>query len=150
MYPEINLVAQSGIVKWPSLKYNAKGQPEFRFTLAKAGTYPWSMPCCAIGHTAEKLASDLDEGMAVLISAAELCYRKRLVKGAEVSRMEVLVWHAQVGQSAQDDSIPGGSVFLEGVDEIVAHRGDERVPATKGRPPRPNNYVGKASALRGA
>jgi hypothetical protein len=98
MYPEINLVAQSGIVRWPSLKYNAEGQPEFRFTLAKSGPYPWSMPCCAIGHTAEKLAGDLDEGMPVLISAAELCYRKRVTSTGEVSRMEILVWHAQVGQ----------------------------------------------------
>jgi hypothetical protein len=62
-------------------------------------TYPWSMPCCAIGHTAEKLAGDLDEGMPVLISAAELCYRKRDTKAGEVSRMEILVWHAQVGQA---------------------------------------------------
>ena len=90
MYPEINLVAQSGVVKWPSLKYNAKGQPEFHFVLAKSGAYAWSMPCCAIGHTAEKLAGDLDEGMPVLISAAELCYRKRDTKAGEVSRMEIL------------------------------------------------------------
>ena len=54
------------------------------FTLAKAGAYAWSMPCCAIGHTAEKLAGDLDEGMPVLISAAELCYRKRATKSGEI------------------------------------------------------------------
>ncbi len=141
MYPEINLVAQSGIVRWPVLRYNEKGSPEFRFTLAKSGAYPWSIPCCAVGHTAEKLAGDLDEGMPIIISAAELCYRKRQTKAGEVSRMEILVWRVQVGHPdvarvAQDEHTAPGEDDSTSAGAIVEPEPTERATATKARRPR--------------
>ena len=49
----VNVVVQSGVVKWPSLKYGSNGQPEFRFVLFREtesaqGTFGLSIPCCAV------------------------------------------------------------------------------------------------------
>jgi hypothetical protein len=65
----VNVVVQSGTVKWPSLKYGTNGQPEYRFTLyretqnAEGHTFPLSIPCCAVAGTAERLASETDEAV---------------------------------------------------------------------------------------
>jgi hypothetical protein len=92
----INVVLQSGIVKNPALRYSPDGKPEFRFTLLQQdGDWPLYLPCCAVGSTAERLASELDEDMAVVISSAKLCYRKRGTKAGEQSRMEILVWSVE-------------------------------------------------------
>ena len=46
----INAVIQSGIVKWPALRYDGNSRPEFRFTLyretqnAEGQTFPLSIP----------------------------------------------------------------------------------------------------------
>jgi hypothetical protein len=102
----INAVIQSGIVKWPGLKYGTDGKPEFRFTLtrpyqkASGDTGESGYPCCAIGAMAEKLAADLDEGMFVVVTVGELCYRKRQTKAGEMSRLEILVWRVQVGDAS--------------------------------------------------
>jgi single-stranded DNA-binding protein len=108
----INAVIQSGIVKWPALRYDAGPRPEFRFVLYRetqntdGQTFALSIPCCAVGATAEKLAGELDEGMFVVVTVGELVYRKRQTKHGEVSRLEILVWRVQMG----DASVPNGAV----------------------------------------
>jgi single-stranded DNA-binding protein len=106
MNVDINVVVQSGIVRYPALRYNEHGKPEFRFVLTRTTqgpdghTFTLSIPCCAVAGTAEKLAGDLDEGMSIVITAGELVYRKRDTKEGEKSRLEILVWRAQVERSA--------------------------------------------------
>lgn len=65
----INAVIQSGTVKWPALRYDVSGKPEFRFVLyremqnAEGQTFLLSIPCCSPGATGERLATELDEGV---------------------------------------------------------------------------------------
>ena len=53
----VNAVLQSGTVKWPGLRYDGNGRPEFRFVLyretanAEGQTFPLSIPCCSPGAT---------------------------------------------------------------------------------------------------
>jgi hypothetical protein len=43
------------------------------------------------------LAGEIDEGMHILISVGELCYRKcQTQKHGEISRLEILVWRVQI------------------------------------------------------
>jgi hypothetical protein len=35
MNVDINVVVQSGVVRYPSLRYNEQGKPEFRFVLTR-------------------------------------------------------------------------------------------------------------------
>jgi hypothetical protein len=101
----VNVVVQSGIVKWPSLKYGPNGSPEYRFTLyretqnAEGQTFPLSIPCCAVSGTAERLASETDEGDFIVVTQGELVYRRRDTKDGEKSRLEILVWRVQKGES---------------------------------------------------
>ncbi len=98
----VNLVVQDGIVKSPSLKYDSQSRPELRFTLQQTeyatDGKPWTSywPCCAAGSTAERLASEIDDGQHILITSGKLCYRKRTTKLGEASRMEILVWTVDV------------------------------------------------------
>jgi single-stranded DNA-binding protein len=102
----INVVVQSGIVKWPALRYGTDGKPEFRFVLyretqnAEGQTFPLSIPCCAVSETAERLATELDEGDFVVVTQGELVYRKRDTKDGEKSRLEILVWRVQKDNAA--------------------------------------------------
>jgi single-stranded DNA-binding protein len=95
----INLVVQDGVVKSLSLKYDAEGKPEARWTLQQTAYatdgQAWQLwlPCCASGKAAERLATELEDGMHIVITNGRLCYRKRGTKaGGEQSRLEVLVW----------------------------------------------------------
>jgi hypothetical protein len=60
MSVNINVVVQSGIVKWPALRYDGNGRPKFRFTLyretanADGQVFPLSIPCCSPGGTGER------------------------------------------------------------------------------------------------
>lgn len=89
----VNIVVQDGVVKSPSLKYDSQSRPEFRFTLVQMEKdWPLYLPCCAVGGTAERLASQIDDGQHILVTSGKLCYRKRQTKAGEQSRMEILVW----------------------------------------------------------
>jgi hypothetical protein len=109
----INVVVQSGIVKWPALRYGSDGRPEYRFVLyretqnADGLTFPLSIPCCAVSSTAERLASELDEGDFIVVTHGELCYRRRDTKEGEKSRLEILVWGVQVGEVAHAEVSAG-------------------------------------------
>jgi single-stranded DNA-binding protein len=107
----VNVVVQSGIVKWPSLKYGPTDSPEYRFTLyretqnADGQTFPLSIPCCAVSGTAERLASETDEGDFIVVTQGELVYRKRDTKDGEKSRLEILVWRVQKGEPLAEASV---------------------------------------------
>jgi hypothetical protein len=138
----INVVVQSGVVKWPALRYDAHSRPEFRFVLYRetqntdGQTFALSIPCCAVGATAEKLASEVDEGMFVMVTVGELVYRKRQTKQVEVSRLEILVWRVQIG----DAWLPGAPVAAraetDAGPESSAPVGIFDTPAPKSRKPR--------------
>jgi single-stranded DNA-binding protein len=89
----VNLVLASGRVQSLALKYATDGKPELRFTLDQEenGFHLW-LPCCAFGATAERLASDLNDGDVIVITSGKLTYRKRQTKFGEQSRLEILVW----------------------------------------------------------
>jgi single-stranded DNA-binding protein len=102
---DINVVVQSGVVRFPALRYNEQGKPEFRFVLTRtSGQFTLSIPCCSVGATAEKLAGELDDGSAVVITSGELVYRKRDTRDGEKSRLEILVWRATVERAAETSS----------------------------------------------
>jgi hypothetical protein len=111
----INVVVQSGVVKWPALRYDASGKPEFRWTLARSTpgaegqTFTLSIPCCAVGVTAERLATEIDDGDFIVITQGELVYRKRDTREGEKSRLEILVWRVQKGEP----HLAGASVVTE-------------------------------------
>jgi hypothetical protein len=116
----INLVILDGLVKSPALRYDADGNPEFRFTLRQQEkSWPLYLPCCAVGSAAERLASEIDADMHIVITSGKLCYRKRETKLGEQSRMEILVWAADrltsVPQSQDERS--GSDAGQESSDE---------------------------------
>jgi hypothetical protein len=131
----VNVVVQSGLVKWPALRYDPGSRPEFRFVLyretqnADDQTFALSIPCCAVSSTAERLASEMDEGDFVVITVGELCYRKRQTRAGEVSRLEILVWRVQKGEPA----LAGASVVAETSPE-PADDPPARAESKKGRP----------------
>lgn len=141
----INAVIQSGIVKWPALRYDSGSKPEFRFVLCRetqntdGQTFALSIPCCAVGATSEKLAADLDEGMFVVVTVGELCYRKRQTKAGEMSRLEILVWRVQVG----DASVPGAAVAARAETGTTPEPSDEQ-PMPAAKPPRRRGYPKQA------
>jgi hypothetical protein len=102
----INAVIQSGTVKWPALRYDGSGKPEFRFVLyrettnADGQTFPLSIPCWSPGATGERLATELDAGDFVVVTVGELVYRRRDTKDGEKSRLEILVWRVQKDDAA--------------------------------------------------
>lgn len=102
----INVVVQSGVVKWPALRYDGVGRPEFRFVLyretqnAEGQVFPLSIPCCSPGATGERLAEELSEGDFIIVTVAELVYRRRETKEGEKSRLEILVWRVQKDDAA--------------------------------------------------
>jgi single-stranded DNA-binding protein len=113
-------VVLDGVVKGLALRYAADGKPELRFTLEQTehaiDGKPWTSywPCCALGPTAERLASELDEGQRILVSSGKLCYRKRTTKLGEQSRMEVLVWTVErLTEVTQDEREPTSETASE-------------------------------------
>jgi single-stranded DNA-binding protein len=135
----INAVIQSGTVQWPALRYDHSGKPEFRFTLvrstqgAEAQTFTMSLPCCAVGTTAERLATEVDEGDFIVVTQGELVYRKRSTKDGEKSRLEILVWRVQKGEP----NLAGASVVSEAAADTPApepKKGKPRYPKWKPAP----------------
>jgi hypothetical protein len=109
----LNLVVVDGVVKNPALRYGADGRPEFRFTLVQQeGSWPLYIPCCAMGSAAERLASEIEADMHIVITSGKLCYRKRETKLGEQSRMEILVWSverlSESPQGERSDDAEGG------------------------------------------
>jgi hypothetical protein len=93
----VNTVLLDGIVERPALRYDDQGKIEFRWTLRQTdGAFSLYIPCCASGAAAERLSGEIAEGDHLVITSGRLCYRKRQVKGAEQSRMEVLVWQVDI------------------------------------------------------
>ena len=98
----INLVVLDGVVKSLALKYDQQLRPELRFTLEQTehatDGKPWTLylPCVAVGSAAERLAGEIEDGQHIILTSAKLCYRKRTTKLGEQSRMEILVWTADV------------------------------------------------------
>jgi hypothetical protein len=94
----VNVVVQSGRVKSMALKYDSHSRPELRWTLEQTeyatDGKSWTLwlPCCASGSAAERLAGELEDGQAIVITSGKLCYRKRQTKIGEQSRLEILVW----------------------------------------------------------
>ena len=135
----IDLVVQAGVVKSPALRYDANSRPELRFTLLQTEyatdgkSWPLFIPCCAVSATAERLASELEEDMAIVITSGKLCYRKRQTKLGEQSRLEILVWGIErlstVG--AVKSSAPGE---YAGDHDTGALLPEAPGPAKKGKP----------------
>jgi single-stranded DNA-binding protein len=102
----INMVVADGIVENLSLRYDANGKSECRFTLhQEENGFPLFIPCTAVGQAAERLAGDLEDGMHIVITLGKLCYRKRsTAKLGEVSRMEVLVWSVEKLTTSPQDA----------------------------------------------
>jgi hypothetical protein len=129
----INAVMQSGIVKWPALRYDAGSRPEFRFVLyretqnADGHVFPLSIPCCSPGSAGERLAEELNEGDFVVVTVGELVYRRRETKEGEKSRLEILVWRIQ-----KDDSALSGVSATAEVPE-TASTTEPRVESKKGK-----------------
>jgi hypothetical protein len=135
MSTTINTAIQSGTVKWPALRYDGSGKPEFRFVLyrettnAEGQTFPLSIPCCSPGATGELLASELDEGDVVVITVGELVYRRRDTMDGEKSRVEILVWRVQ-----KDDT----AFATSAVSTPSAEHTEPEPPAPPPEPPRPS------------
>jgi hypothetical protein len=137
----INMTVQSGVVKSPALRYDSQSRPEFRFTLVQETEKDWPLylPCFSPGAAGERLASELEDGMAIIITSGRLSYRKRSTKAGEVSRLEILVWAADTisPQEPADRSTSGVGAAPQ---EIVAPGGSgEATVPKKGRPRYPKH-----------
>ena len=122
----INAVIQSGLVKWPALRYDGSGKPEFRFVLyrettnAEGQVFPLSIPCCSPGSTGERLAEELSEGDFVVVTVGELVYRKRETKAGEDraklrQQLETATKQAQAAIATMDARPGGMSPVLQGI-----------------------------------
>jgi hypothetical protein len=97
----VNVTVQSGVMRSPALRYDHQSRPEFRFTLDQAdGEWHLYLPCCAVGATAERLAGDLDDGVAIVITSGKLCYRKRPGSPAGTSYRDRREWCPRQHKSA--------------------------------------------------
>lgn len=138
----MNVVIVSGEVQFLALRYDAQGKPELRFTLAQEENgFHLYLPCCASGSAAERLGSELEDGMAVVITSGKLCYRKHQTQKGELSRMEVLCWTVdKLTESPQVERLdgtatlrsPGAAIVTPGCDSAAA------LPQGKGKPRYPN------------
>ncbi len=139
----ITLVVLDGTVQHLGLKYDDQARPELRWTLqqidhgadGKNWTSYW--PCTASGAMAERLAGELEDGQHIILTSGKLCYRKRTTKAGEVSRLEILVWSADVlSGSPQDQRTDTGEGDSTSAGAIVEPEPTERATATKARRPR--------------
>jgi hypothetical protein len=137
----VNVVVQSGVVKSPALRYDANSRSEFRFTLVQTEqspdgqkSWPFYLPCCAVGSAAERLAGELEEDMPIVVTSGKLCYRRRSTKLGEQSRLEILVWTVQLLSPALAgvpvDTASEPAVIPDPLDEL------SRRTVTKPRKPR--------------
>lgn len=117
----VNMTVQSGVVRSPALRYDSQSRAEFRFTLDQTeGDWHLYLPCFSPGAAGERLASELDDGMSIVITSGKLAYRNRTTKLGEQSRMEILVW---------------------AVDRLTESPQDARAEASEGDPPSPVEIV---------
>ncbi|MGH8064807.1 MAG: single-stranded DNA-binding protein [Candidatus Entotheonellia bacterium] len=90
----------------PKLSYSETGQPECRWVLAieergiNGKVYTSYIPCSAYGKAAETIAEQLDAGALVCIRDGKLKFRRTLVKGESISKLEVSCWQIQVSAQA--------------------------------------------------
>jgi single-stranded DNA-binding protein len=86
----------------PKLTYSDNGQPECRWTLAieepgaQGKMFTTFVPCSAWGKVAGTIAEQLEPGMLVCIRDGRLTFRRTLVKGEQVSTLEVSCWQVSV------------------------------------------------------
>lgn len=86
----------------PKLTYGETGQPECRWTLAieepgaQRKTFTTYVPCSAYGKAVETIAEQLEPGMLVCIRDGRLKFRRTLVKGEQVNKLEVSCWQVSV------------------------------------------------------
>jgi hypothetical protein len=105
----VNIVVLDGVAQHVALRYDEHSRPELRFTLTQVehatDGKPWTLylPCVTSGSAAERLASEIVEGQHIILTSAKLCYRKRTTKLGEQSRMEILVWTADVLSTVDPD-----------------------------------------------
>ena len=139
----VNMVVIDGEVQHLALRYDEQSRPELRFTLqatdhATDGK-PWTSywPCTASGSAAERLAGEIADGQHILVSSGKLCYRKRSTKLGEVSRLEILVWSADVLSGIDHQETLGTTApnsMSEDAALNVGHSGEpEPVPGHKAR-----------------
>src|SRR5688500_16974920 len=80
----------------------ANGQSACRWTLAieepgaQGKLFTTYIPCSAWGRTAETIAEQLEPGMLVCIRDGRLKFRRMLVKGEQVTKLEVSCWQVSV------------------------------------------------------
>ena len=131
----VNLVVASGIVKSMALRYDAASKPELRWTLTQTdGAFSLYLPCCASGAAAERLASAIEDGQHIVITSGRLCYRKRATKTGEQSRLEILVWQAEVLAASTGPTQAETPACGSGFDEAACHsEAPEPVPGHKPR-----------------
>jgi single-stranded DNA-binding protein len=86
----------------PKLTYTDTGAPECRWTLAIAEpgaqgkVFTTYVPCSAFGKAAETIAEHLEAGAMICIRDGRLKFRRTLVKGENVSKLEVSCWQVLV------------------------------------------------------
>jgi single stranded DNA-binding protein len=86
----------------PKLTYAENGQPECRWTVAieepgaQGKVFTTYIPCSAWGKAAEIIAEQLDAGALVCIRDGRLKFRRTVVNGENVSKLEVSCWQVSV------------------------------------------------------
>jgi hypothetical protein len=129
-----NLVIQDGVVKSLAMRYDANSKPELRFTLVQTEKeWPLYLPCFCPGAAGERLANELEDGQHILVTSGKLSYRKRTTKAGEVSRLEILVWAADVLSHGGDVTTspgdePNGEQDAPALIVEAPGRADERKP----------------------
>jgi hypothetical protein len=133
-----NIVIQDGVVKSLAMRYDANSKPELRWTLEQqSGEFCLYLPCFAPGAAGERLAGELEDGQHILVTSGKLAYRKRTTKAGEVSRLEILVWAADVlsaPSSSPVDERTDADPSLGMSDDSPNAPGGERRPSQKGKP----------------
>jgi single-stranded DNA-binding protein len=104
----------------PKLTYSDNGQPECRWTLAidelgaQGKTFTTYVPCSAYGKAAETIAEQLEPCMLVCIRDGRLRFRRTLVKGEQVSKLEVSCWQVSVLTTTDASASPAASAAIGG------------------------------------
>ena len=89
--------------------------------------------------TGERLAEELNEGDFAVVTVGELVYRKRETKEGEESRLEILVWRVQKGESAAASDPIAADAISEPSAEPSAKKGKPRYPKWKPEPVESSN-----------
>ena len=137
----VNVLVQDGVVKSLALRYATDGKAELRFTLVQTEKdWPLYLPCTAGGATAERLASEIEDGQHIVITSGRLCYRKRTTKAGEQSRLEILCWSVEVLADS-----PGAETSPPPVDDSASVEPASRSEAAR----RPRKRPYPKAALQG-